>query len=60
MEIWPDMGLVLHLPLIQGSVEKSNAKDDLIIAMLSVFLLLTVLLILSCSFIHYKLMTKDM
>ncbi|CAM4614965.1 unnamed protein product [Lepidochelys olivacea] len=41
------------------SQESQKLKQDLIIAAMSVFLIISLLLILGCSFLHYKLVTKD-
>ncbi|XP_014378849.2 uncharacterized protein LOC102385453 isoform X1 [Alligator sinensis] len=39
--------------------ESQKLRQNLIIAAMSVFLVMSLLLILGCSFIHYKLVTKD-
>ncbi|KAH1165680.1 hypothetical protein KIL84_023239, partial [Mauremys mutica] len=41
------------------SQESQKLKQDLIIAAMSVFLIISLLLMLGCSFLHYKLVTKD-
>ncbi|XP_053129398.1 uncharacterized protein LOC128335357 isoform X2 [Hemicordylus capensis] len=44
--------------LCQDTMEKQKAKQDLLVAVLCVFMLLLVLLIASCIFIHYKLISN--
>nr|XP_014425220.1 uncharacterized protein LOC106731461 [Pelodiscus sinensis] len=41
------------------SQESQKLKQDLVIAAMSIFLIISLLLILGCSFLHYKLMTRD-
>ncbi|CAI5793448.1 Hypothetical predicted protein [Podarcis lilfordi] len=45
--------------LCQDSMEKQRLKQDLLIAVMCVFLVLLILLIVGCTVLHYKLMTDD-
>ncbi|XP_062997801.1 uncharacterized protein LOC134409146 isoform X2 [Elgaria multicarinata webbii] len=40
-------------------MEKQKVKQDLLIAVMCVFLVLLIMLIAGCTFLHYKLMTEE-
>ncbi|XP_042336480.1 uncharacterized protein LOC121937383 [Sceloporus undulatus] len=48
-----------HLCQETDSTDRQKLRQDLLIAVMCIFLVLLIMLIAGCTFLHYKLMTKD-
>ncbi|KAH0630823.1 hypothetical protein JD844_004083 [Phrynosoma platyrhinos] len=48
-----------HVCQETDSMDKQKLRQDLLIAVMCIFLVLLIMLIAGCTFLHYKLMSKD-